>query len=86
MPAATWSMNPISGDWNIADNGTPETVPNGASDTATFSATPEAAVSVTNAGIELASLIFDSAAATHYTITVGGMKPGARWKSAAEAF
>ena len=34
--SATWSMNPTSGDWNTATNWTPNTVPNGPSDMATF--------------------------------------------------
>ena len=34
--SATWSANPISGDWNTAANWTPATVPNGTSDIATF--------------------------------------------------
>src|SRR4051794_4142212 len=32
--SATWTANPISGDWNTAENWTPNTVPNRASDTA----------------------------------------------------
>jgi hypothetical protein len=34
--SATWKTNPGSSDWNTATNWTPETVPNGSSDTATF--------------------------------------------------
>ena len=34
--SATWSMNPTTGDWNVAANWTPATVPNGVSDIATF--------------------------------------------------
>src|SRR5690349_7673291 len=34
--SATWSANPVSGDWNTAANWTPATVPNGPGDTATF--------------------------------------------------
>ena len=33
---ATWNLNPTSGDWNIAANWTPATVPNSKFDTATF--------------------------------------------------
>jgi autotransporter-associated beta strand protein len=36
--SATWSTNPISSDWNTAQNWTPNTVPNGPHDTATFDA------------------------------------------------
>jgi autotransporter-associated beta strand protein len=35
--SATWNQNPTSGDWNTAANWTPNTVPNGVSDIATFS-------------------------------------------------
>ena len=35
--AATWSLNPISSNWNTAANWTPARIPNGPLDTATFS-------------------------------------------------
>src|SRR6266481_1802477 len=34
--SATWNLNPTSTDWNTAANWTPETVPNGTTDIATF--------------------------------------------------
>jgi hypothetical protein len=34
--SATWSANPVSGDWNTAANWTPATVPNGPDDVASF--------------------------------------------------
>jgi hypothetical protein len=34
--SATWNLDPISSDWNIAANWTPNTVPNGPDDIATF--------------------------------------------------
>lgn len=34
--SATWDLNPASNNWNTAANWTPDTVPNGPSDTATF--------------------------------------------------
>ncbi|MGH7984031.1 MAG: autotransporter-associated beta strand repeat-containing protein [Candidatus Udaeobacter sp.] len=34
--SATWNTDPISNDWNTADNWTPATVPNGQEDIATF--------------------------------------------------
>ena len=34
--SATWSANPINGNWNTAANWMPNTVPNGPADTATF--------------------------------------------------
>jgi hypothetical protein len=33
---AQWDLDPISGDWKTADNWTPNGVPNGPADTATF--------------------------------------------------
>jgi fibronectin-binding autotransporter adhesin len=33
---ATWNLNPATGDWNTAENWTPNTVPNGTDDIATF--------------------------------------------------
>ena len=69
--SATWSTNPISTDWNTAANWTPATVPNGPADIATFSTSSRSTVSLSNVQIEVASLIFDTAA-TNYTISVGG--------------
>jgi autotransporter-associated beta strand protein len=34
--SATWKASPGSGNWNVAANWTPATIPNGAADTATF--------------------------------------------------
>ena len=34
--SATWSMNPVSSDWNNPENWVPNTVPNGPEDVATF--------------------------------------------------
>ena len=36
--SATWNLNPTSGDWNTAENWTPNTVPNSTTDIATFGA------------------------------------------------
>ena len=69
--SATWTLNPISSDWNTAANWTPATVPNGPADIATFSTSSRSTVSLSNVQIEVASLIFDTAA-TNYTISVGG--------------
>jgi autotransporter-associated beta strand protein len=69
--SATWNLHPTSNDWNTAANWTPATVPNGPADVATFSASSRSTVSLANVQIEVASLIFDTAA-TNYTIIVGG--------------
>ena len=44
--SATWSMNPISSDWNTAANWTPPTVPNASHDIATFSLSNQTSVSI----------------------------------------
>ncbi|PYV73627.1 MAG: hypothetical protein DMG96_22515 [Acidobacteria bacterium] len=64
--SATWSTNPISTDWNTAANWTPNTVPNGPDDIATFglSRHPHAFVST---DIEVNEIIF-SAGARPFTI------------------
>ena len=67
--SATWSNTPSSGDWNDAANWDPNTIPNGTSDVATFSASNIAGVAITNANIALDSVVFDSGAPP-YTISV----------------
>lgn len=68
--SATWNLHPTSGDWDTAANWTPATVPNGPADIATFSTSSRSTVSLANVPVEVASLIFDTAA-TNYTIIVG---------------
>src|SRR6266404_3664605 len=68
--SATWGLNPTGSDWNTAAHWTPATVPNGPADIATFSTSSRSTVSLSNVQIEVASLIFDTAA-TNYTIIVG---------------
>src|SRR5262249_23873004 len=66
--SATWSANPVSGDWNTAANWTPATVPNGPDDVATFSGS-----SITNisfSGNILLSQVVFAADAAPYTIAV----------------
>ena len=64
--SATWSTNPISNDWNIAANWTPNTVPNGPDDVATFGLSHHTGVFVST-DTELNELIF-SAGANPFTI------------------
>jgi autotransporter-associated beta strand protein len=67
--SATWDLNPITGDWNIATNWTPVTVPNGAADTATFGLSNITNVSI-SADTEVNGISFAPAAASNpYTIT-----------------
>src|SRR6266705_2497175 len=59
--SATWSMNPISGDWNTATNWMPNTVPNGPSDTATFDVSSTTDIS-TSTTTEVSSIAFNPGA------------------------
>ena len=66
--SATWKANPANSDWNTATNWMPNTVPNGASDVATFAASSQTAVSL-SAPIEVSSIVFNPGASA-FTITV----------------
>jgi hypothetical protein len=66
--SATWKSSPATGDWNTATNWTPQTVPNGPSDVATFATSSTTAVSV-SAATEVNGITFDSGASA-YTISV----------------
>jgi len=66
--SATWNVNPVSGDWNNPLNWTPNTVPNGTTDVATFNASNTTSVS-SSVHINLADLVF-TAGAPPYTISV----------------
>jgi autotransporter-associated beta strand protein len=67
--SATWFANPSTGNWNTSTNWTPETVPNGPLDTATFQNSTISAVSI-SANTEVNGLVFGAAVTTGYTITV----------------
>jgi hypothetical protein len=66
--SATWNLDPVSSDWNDPLNWTPNTVPNGPADVATFSVSNITEIS-TSAEIEVNALIFDPDASA-FTITV----------------
>jgi autotransporter-associated beta strand protein len=66
--SATWSANPISGDWNTAANWVPATVPNGPTDVATFANSNVTSVSF-SANTEVSQIIFTSDASA-YTFRV----------------
>jgi autotransporter-associated beta strand protein len=68
--SATWNLNPISNDWNTATNWTPNTVPNGPEDVATFDLTAMT-IPVIHSDIELDTLFFTENALPQMTITVG---------------
>jgi hypothetical protein len=65
---AQWNLDPISGDWNTAANWTPNDVPNGPADVATFGLSNTTNVSIST-NTEVNSLVFTSGAANPYTIT-----------------
>ena len=60
--SATWRQNPQSSDWNTAANWTPQVVPNGSNDIATFSVTNEASISLSGT-MEVSEMNFLSGAA-----------------------
>jgi len=64
--SATWSTNPISNDWNTAENWTPNTVPNGPDDIATFELSHQTNVFVSSL-VEVNEVIF-SPGATSFNI------------------
>ncbi|MBA3963508.1 MAG: autotransporter-associated beta strand repeat-containing protein [Chthoniobacterales bacterium] len=65
--SATWSLNPSSSDWNTETNWTPESVPNGPEDTATFDVSNQAVVRFTT-GISVAAIVFNPGVGS-YSIT-----------------
>ncbi len=65
--SATWSNNPSNGDWNVAANWTPQTVPNSTSDVATFGTSNVTDVINTDGVVTLDSLVFNPGA-PQYTI------------------
>jgi autotransporter-associated beta strand protein len=66
--SATWNLSPTIGDWNTAANWTPNTVPNGPGDTATFASSGITTLSL-SAPVEVSEIIFDPDA-DPYTINV----------------
>jgi autotransporter-associated beta strand protein len=72
--SAQWDLDPISGDWNTAANWTPDEVPNGPADTATFGLSHTTDVSI-SANTEVNGITFTAAATNPYTITASaGLK------------
>jgi autotransporter-associated beta strand protein len=70
--SAQWDLDPISGDWNTAANWTPDGVPSGPADTATFGLSNTTNVSI-SADIEVNGITFTAAATNPYTIRVGAL-------------
>jgi hypothetical protein len=66
--SAQWDLDPISGDWNTDANWTPNEVPNGPADVATFGLSNTTSVSI-SANTEVNGIIFTPAATSSYIIT-----------------
>ena len=74
--SATWNLDPTSDDWNTASNWTPATVPNNASDTASFDVSNTTSIKF-SADTDLAAIVFDPGAssytiATAFDLNLGG--------------
>jgi autotransporter-associated beta strand protein len=67
--SATWNLNPSSGDWDTAINWTPNTVPNGSSDIATFEVSNTTDVSLSSS-VTLSSIVFNPGASA-FTLDIG---------------
>jgi hypothetical protein len=67
--SAQWDLDPISGDWNTASNWTPNGVPNGPADIATFGLSNTTVVSISE-DTEVNGIIFTAAATNPYVIIV----------------
>src|SRR2546426_1732484 len=72
--SATWSTNPISSDWNTAQNWTPNTVPNSFTDVATFGTSAVTEVTLTTDFLVtyLASLQFNPGADNFFITSSAG--------------
>jgi autotransporter-associated beta strand protein len=81
--SATWKENPSNGDWNTASNWTPETVPDGPSDVATFAVSTQTVVAVSYF-VEVSSILYNpgaspftiSSIALHESLTIDGTGVG----------
>jgi len=60
--SATWNLDPGSHYWNDPNNWTPATVPSGPNDTATFAASNQAVIALTEGGFEVNGISFPSGA------------------------
>jgi len=70
--SATWSSNPISGDWNTAENWMPNTVPNSPTDVATFETSAVTDVSIVGVKDDVGSVVFNPGADS-FSLNVSGV-------------
>jgi len=68
--SATWNLNPANDNWNSAINWTPNTIPDGIDDVATFGLSNQTSV-VLNESVTLDQIDFD-ASASSYNVTCLG--------------
>src|SRR2546423_2468957 len=66
--SATWNLNPETNDWNTAANWTPNTIPNGPSDIATFGVSNTTSITLTQFDNTTANIVFNPGARA-FTIT-----------------
>src|SRR4051794_3515922 len=73
--SATWDSSPVSNDWNTALNWSPDSVPNGPSDVASFFTSSVPGISL-SADVQLAGMTFNSGASaftiSNHTISISG--------------
>jgi hypothetical protein len=65
--SATWNLNPISNDWNNPANWTPNTVPNGPADVATFATSRVTEIAI-SADTTVDSIVYNTGASA-FTVT-----------------
>jgi autotransporter-associated beta strand protein len=70
--SATWNVNPVTDDWNTAQNWTPETVPDEPTDVATFAVSNITTIATTQFGGTAVGSITFTPGASAYTITFEG--------------
>ena len=58
--SASWNLNPTNGDWNTATNWTPQTVPNGPTDVATFAGSSITGLTLSAETTEVAAIVFNA--------------------------
>ncbi|HEY2714576.1 MAG TPA: autotransporter-associated beta strand repeat-containing protein [Chthoniobacterales bacterium] len=72
--SATWDLNPTNNKWNTSANWTPDTVPNGPDDVATFGASQVTNPLIDTLTVEVKGLVF-APNAPAYSITVESTSP-----------
>lgn len=66
---ATWRIDPTSGNWNLAANWNPMTIPNGPTDVASFEQSSTTEISISG-NTQVSSIVFNSGASA-FTISTG---------------